>query len=182
MYWFIESVWSRIVSSHRSNAPHCSPGLTTVVACSCVLASCATKYQEMGFTGGVSAQPVMTDVYRIQARGNAYTGSAAVQDFVLLKAAETTLAAGGSHFLILGPHTKRRWRPGKHPATPILLTFSRSSFLSSLVIVPLQDNVIVVASVRVLVPATAPGAFTLLDIARITATPTMNGSPLITAP
>lgn len=82
--------------------------LMAIVACSCLLASCATKYQDMGFTGGVSAQPVMTDVYRIQARGNAYTGSAAVQDFYLLKAAETTLAAGGSHFLIMGAENQTR--------------------------------------------------------------------------
>jgi len=50
----------------------------------------------------------MTDVYRIQARGNAYTGSAAVQDFYLLKAAETTLAAGGSYFLIIGAENQTR--------------------------------------------------------------------------
>jgi hypothetical protein len=68
---------------------------------SLLLAGCATKYGDMGFTGGVKAEPIMTDVYRIQARGNGFTGSAAVQDFVLLKAAETTLAAGGTHFVIL---------------------------------------------------------------------------------
>jgi hypothetical protein len=36
------------------------------------LGGCATKYQEMGFAGGVAAEPVMTDVYRIVA--NAYGG------------------------------------------------------------------------------------------------------------
>jgi hypothetical protein len=36
----------------------------------------------------------MTDVYRINARGNVYTSADRVQDFALLKAAETTLAAG----------------------------------------------------------------------------------------
>jgi hypothetical protein len=43
----------------------------------------ATHNGVMGFTGGVAAQPVMTDVYRIQT----------MQDFVLLNAAEATLAA-----------------------------------------------------------------------------------------
>ena len=52
----------------------------------------------MGLMGGVAAYPVMTDVYRIEARGNGYTNAARVQDFVLLKAAETTLAAGKTHF------------------------------------------------------------------------------------
>ena len=73
-----------------------------VIACACVLGACSTKYQDMGFTGGVSAQPVTTDIYRIQARGNAYTASSTIQDFYLLKAAETTIAAGGTHFLIVG--------------------------------------------------------------------------------
>ena len=62
---------------------------------------CATKYQDMGFTGGVAAEQVTADTWRIRARGNAYTGSATVQDFVLLKAAETTQAAGGTHFQII---------------------------------------------------------------------------------
>jgi hypothetical protein len=42
-------------------------GALLVVA---VLSGCATKYQQMGFTGGVEAEPVMTDVFRIVARGN----------------------------------------------------------------------------------------------------------------
>jgi hypothetical protein len=66
-----------------------------------LLGGCSTKYQEMGFMGGVSAEPVMTDVYRIVARGNGYTSADRVQDFVLLKAAETTLAAGGNYLVIV---------------------------------------------------------------------------------
>jgi hypothetical protein len=66
-----------------------------------ILSGCGTKYQEMGLTGGVAAEPVMTDVYRIVARGNGYTPPDRVQDFTLLKAAETTLAAGGNFFVAL---------------------------------------------------------------------------------
>lgn len=69
-----------------------------VAAC---LAGCATKYQDMGFTGGVAAEQVMADTWRIRARGNAYTGNATIQDYVLLKAAETTQAAAGTHFQII---------------------------------------------------------------------------------
>jgi hypothetical protein len=65
------------------------------------LAGCATKYQDMGFTGGVAAQQITADTWRILARGNSYTNSATVQDFVLLKAAETTQAAGGTYFQIV---------------------------------------------------------------------------------
>src|SRR5215204_5230964 len=68
-------------------------------ALACALTACATPYTGgMGLMGGVAAYPVMTDVYRIEARGNGYTNAARVQDFVLLKAAETTLAAGKTHF------------------------------------------------------------------------------------
>jgi hypothetical protein len=71
-----------------------------VIAC-CAVAGCSTPYQEMGFTGGVSAQQMTADTYRIISRGNAYTGSTTIQDYTLLKAAETTKLAGATHFLII---------------------------------------------------------------------------------
>ena len=67
-----------------------------------VLAGCASRYQEMGPTGGVTAAKMTEDVYRVSARGNALTEPTRIQDFVLLKAAETTLAAGRTHFVIIG--------------------------------------------------------------------------------
>ena len=66
-----------------------------------LLCGCATKYQDMGFTGGVAAEQITADTWRIRARGNAYTNSSTVQDYVLLKAAETTQAAGGTYFQIV---------------------------------------------------------------------------------
>jgi hypothetical protein len=60
------------------------------------LVACAIKYQDMGFTGGVAAKPAMTDTYRILARDNGYTAAARVEDFVLLKAAETTLSVAAT--------------------------------------------------------------------------------------
>ena len=77
-----------------------------------ILGGCATKYQDMGFTGGVAAEPVMTDVYRIVARGNGYTSSDRIQDFVEMKASETTLAAGSAYFVISrseGSHKRGCW-------------------------------------------------------------------------
>lgn len=65
------------------------------------VAGCATKYQDIGFSGGVAAQQVTADTYRIVARGNGYTSNVTIQDYALLKAAETTKAAGCTHFLIL---------------------------------------------------------------------------------
>jgi len=81
------------------------------------LSGCATKYQEMGWSGGVAAEPVMTDVFRIVSRGNAYTGQDRVQDFTLLKAAETTIAAGGNYFLILSAADRTAVESGQTPST-----------------------------------------------------------------
>lgn len=72
-----------------------------VVTLGLLLAGCGTKYQEMGFTGGVSAEQITKDTYRIVARGNGNTRSTTIQDYALLKAAETTKAAGGTHFAII---------------------------------------------------------------------------------
>ena len=82
-----------------------------------LLSGCATKYQDMGFTGGVAAEPVMTDVYRIVARGNGYTSADKVQDFTLLKAAETTIAAGGNYFIILNEADRTAVKSGQTPST-----------------------------------------------------------------
>lgn len=56
----------------------------------------------MGLMGGVAAAPIANDTYRISASGNGYTDPTTIQDFALLKAAETTLEAGKTHFTIVG--------------------------------------------------------------------------------
>jgi len=66
-----------------------------------LFAGCATRYQEMGFTGGVAAEQMSADVFRIKSRGNGYTDATTVQDYVLLKAAETAKSIGGTHFQII---------------------------------------------------------------------------------
>ena len=64
------------------------------------LGGCSTPYQDMGFSGGVAAQQMTANTFRIVARGNGYTGSTTIQDYTVLKAAETTKQAGGTHFII----------------------------------------------------------------------------------
>lgn len=73
-----------------------------VVACATAIAGCSTTYGKMGLTGGVAAAPIANDVYRISASGNGYTDATTIQDFALLKAAETALSAGKTHFSIVG--------------------------------------------------------------------------------
>ena len=71
------------------------------IAAALLLSGCATKYQDMGFTGGVAAEQMTKDTFRIKSRGNAYTAGTTVQDYVLLKADETTKANGGTHFILI---------------------------------------------------------------------------------
>lgn len=52
--------------------------------------------------GGVKAEAISPDVYRISAKLNAYSDSARLQDFLLLRAADTATAAGAVGFVIDG--------------------------------------------------------------------------------
>lgn len=65
------------------------------------IAGCATPYQEMGFAGGVKAAQMTDTTFRISGRGNGYTSSTLINDYVLLKAAETTVQHGYTHFVVV---------------------------------------------------------------------------------
>lgn len=65
------------------------------------LFGCQTPYQEIGANGGVSAYRMSDDSFRISVRGNGYTDNATAADYVLLKAAETTVAYGGRYFAVV---------------------------------------------------------------------------------
>jgi hypothetical protein len=71
-----------------------------ITACVIGLGACATPYQEMGFTGGVSATQLTGDTFQIVAKGNGYTGSSVIERYALRKAAEVTVANGYDLFLI----------------------------------------------------------------------------------
>src|SRR5438874_1599766 len=65
------------------------------------LCGCATPYQEIGLTGGVSATQIDETTLRISGRGNGFTDPATIQNYVLLKAAEETKRRGFDGFAIL---------------------------------------------------------------------------------
>jgi hypothetical protein len=73
------------------------------LAAALALVGCATPYTEngIGLTGGVEAQMITDDTARISARGNAYTDQARIEDYVLLKAAQTALDHGFTHFAVV---------------------------------------------------------------------------------
>jgi hypothetical protein len=69
-----------------------------------LLSACgATSYHEInGIAGGVQAQQMTASTYRITALGNGLTSSSQIEDYTLLKAAETTKQAGATYFAFVG--------------------------------------------------------------------------------
>lgn len=77
--------------------------ITATVPLALCLAACApSSYREMSAWNGsgAMAEQMTSDTWRIVARGNRSTAPTTIQDFVLLKAAETAKVAGGTHFII----------------------------------------------------------------------------------
>ncbi len=139
------------------------------IALCLLLAGCSTPYQELGLTGGVASQRITATTYRIKSRGNGYTDRATVQDYTLLKAAETTKAAGGTHFMIVGAEDASRSDAIVSPASATTTVTGSVAYTSfspatvSEIIKPGQDTYIRVVS---LAPGerAPPGAFTADEI------------------
>src|SRR5215468_7671733 len=72
------------------------------------LGACATPYQEIGLTGGVSAVQLDESTLRISGRGNAFTDAATIQNYVLLKAAEETSRRGYDMFMVISANDVSR--------------------------------------------------------------------------
>jgi hypothetical protein len=139
------------------------------IAALCVaLCGCATKYQEMGFSGGVAAQQITADTFRIQARGNAYTNSAMVQDYVLLKAAETTQANGATYFQIVSAADASRASTFVTPGSSTTTLVGNTAFTTTspgsvdTVIKPGQDVYVRVLKTAPNVPT--PGVYSAAEI------------------
>jgi hypothetical protein len=65
------------------------------------LASCINPYRPKVLLDGVEAHQIRRDTWRIFVRGNGFPFSPPVVYFVLLQAAQTTIAQGGTHFIVL---------------------------------------------------------------------------------
>jgi hypothetical protein len=144
--------------------------LIGAVALCLFLGGCATKYQEMGFTGGVEAQQITADTYRIVGRGNAYTGSNTIKDYVLLKAAETAQGAGATHFVIVNAENANRSETIVTPGSSTTTFVGNQAYTTTSpgsvdnVIKPGQD---VYIRVLKLVPGQqVPGAYSAEEIIR----------------
>jgi hypothetical protein len=74
---------------------------TAVGALCLFVAGCATPYQEMGLLGGVTAAQIDSTTVRVSAKGNGYTDTATIQNYVLLKSAEVTRSNGLDLFMVM---------------------------------------------------------------------------------
>ena len=76
--------------------------LVLVVITALLLASCSTSYKESGlFNDGFEETRLDVDLYQIRFEGNGWTSEQRVSDFAFLRAAELTLEAGYSYFVVL---------------------------------------------------------------------------------
>ncbi len=64
-----------------------------------------TPYQPLGAEGGYSDQRLEANRFRVSFAGNSLTARQTVQDYLLYRAAELTLANGHDYFVVLGQHT-----------------------------------------------------------------------------
>jgi hypothetical protein len=88
-----------------------------VLTSALLLSGCATSYQAKSFTGGFSETRLAPDVIRIVFRGNGYTSRERSQDFALLRAAELSLEAGYSYFVVVSEKNEVRTHTTTTPAT-----------------------------------------------------------------
>ena len=76
-----------------------------------MLAACTTTtpYQQaVGRGDGYTEQRLESDKYRISVRGNSVTEQATLENYVIFRAAEITLASGNDYFIMLEDSTEVR--------------------------------------------------------------------------
>ena len=79
-----------------------------LLAAALTLGGCATPYQSMGLRGGVRATQISSNIAQVTARGSFVTDADKIEQYVLRKAAETTLAAGYDRFEVLSVSDRSR--------------------------------------------------------------------------
>ena len=73
-----------------------------IIGLALLTSACATTYGDIGFGGdGVAADQMAADTFRIRSRGNGATEHATIEDYALLRAAETVKGACFTHFVVL---------------------------------------------------------------------------------
>lgn len=90
-------------------------------AAAMLTSACATTYGELGGSwwddGGVTAERLTDDRYRIVSRGNGATEHGTIHDFAMLRAAETVRGACLTHFIVEQGEDRTRVEESVTPAT-----------------------------------------------------------------
>jgi hypothetical protein len=73
------------------------------VALMLLVTSCVTPGTPKVRLDGVEAERVHHDVWRIFVKGHDFQTETAANDFAIMQIAETTIAHGGTHFVVLSP-------------------------------------------------------------------------------
>ena len=84
--------------------------LTPLTALALVACATATPYQPLGTrgaSGGFAEQRIENNRYRVTFVGNSYTSRARVENYLLYRAAELTVASGYDSFTIVARDTER---------------------------------------------------------------------------
>lgn len=71
------------------------------LSAACLLMSCATAYQPVGFTGGYSDQRLDDNTAQVSFRGNGFTAPETVHSYLLRRCAEITLQNGYNYFVLV---------------------------------------------------------------------------------
>lgn len=77
-----------------------------------LLTSCVTPGRPKVLLDGIEAEQVHHNIWRIFVKGHDFPSEAAANDYAILQIAQTTIAHGGTHFIVLSP-------PGLHPVSTI---------------------------------------------------------------
>jgi len=73
-----------------------------------LITSCATPYQDSGFTGGVTSLQLSENSYRIVASGNGFTSAATLDGYALRKASELAIQSGYDSFYFLNENVEEK--------------------------------------------------------------------------
>jgi hypothetical protein len=89
-----------------------------LLACSALLAACATPYQEHGLGGGYTDEQIDETHYRVKFSGNGYATSDRVWAFWMYRCAELTKEKGYTHFSLHKPGEPMARLDTEQPARP----------------------------------------------------------------
>lgn len=99
--------------------------VTGIFAISFLFSACGgprpTPYQPLGPGGGFEQTRLQEDVYRVSFRGNRYTLETDVLDFLYLRCAELTVAAGYTHFEVRERYGTSSFEAHQRPRPAIIM-------------------------------------------------------------